>query len=190
MKIEFFYDIDKDVENFIKTLKPANDKELAPFHKLYIDKNGESFEPEKIKAFIQKYISSTDIAAAISKIEKGWVPIQGQFIERAENIFGIKYPEEKITAYLTTNNRCSYNTRRREIALLIVENMVMERGIPNPQTIRQEVGNLAKKLNLKTEELMDFYSVFVPKLLGKVFGCQNVSLTMSNSFSSVNDDNT
>lgn len=111
MKIEFAYDPDKDVENFIKTLKSTTDQSLTNFHKQYIEKQGENFDSDNVKSFILDYLSGVNVLEFVSKIEGEWRPIEQDFIERCEKIFGIKYPLEKISAYLTTNNRCSYNTK-------------------------------------------------------------------------------
>ncbi|MCR4279470.1 MAG: hypothetical protein NUV78_01895 [Candidatus Zambryskibacteria bacterium] len=111
MKIEFAYDPEKDVENFIKTLKSTTDQSLTNFHKQYIEEQGENFDPDNVKSFILGHLSGVNVLEVVSKIEDEWRPIEQGFIERCEKIFGIKYPLEKISAYLTTNNRCSYNTK-------------------------------------------------------------------------------
>jgi len=111
MKIDFVYDIGKDVENFITTLKSVNNKEHTSFHKLYIEKYGQNFKPNLIEDFIKKYTTNLDISFILVDIESSWQSIHDRFIERTEKIFGIKYPYEKVTAYLTTNERCSYNTK-------------------------------------------------------------------------------
>lgn len=111
MKIEFAYDPDKDVENFTKTLKSTTNQSLTNFHKQYIERHGEDFDAEKVRDFISNSLSGVNMLEIISKIENHWKPIEEIFIERCEKLFGIKYPLEKITAYLTTNNRCSYSTK-------------------------------------------------------------------------------
>lgn len=108
MKIEFNYGIDRDIENFTKTLNSVNSNEYTRFQKLFIKKYGTDFKEELIRQFIQERITSTDLTAKLAEIKKSWVDIQGNFIERAESIFGIKYPS-LITVYLTTNQRCTYN---------------------------------------------------------------------------------
>ncbi|MEQ1561527.1 MAG: hypothetical protein ABL899_02260 [Nitrospira sp.] len=69
--------------------------------------------------------------------------------------------------------------RRKELALLVLEKMVVERGIPAGDALRRDVGNLAKKLQVTTEELMELYQSFVPKMLGLTFGFGKVDLIMS-----------
>ena len=51
-----------------------------------------------------------------------WLAVQEEFINRTEKIFGIKYPYEKVTAYLTTNDRCSYNTKENYFFIYIRRN--------------------------------------------------------------------
>lgn len=69
--------------------------------------------------------------------------------------------------------------RRKEIALLIVEQMAIERGVPGSEVFKRDIGNTAQKIEVPTHELMTFYESMVPKVLGRVFGYQVVSLTMS-----------
>lgn len=109
MIIEFAYDINKDVENFIKTLNSINNKEYTMFQKAYLNKHGENFEPEQIKRFIGEYVAGIDMVNKVSEIKNTWLPIQDRFFQRAEKLFGIAYPIKTIQAYLTTNQRCGYN---------------------------------------------------------------------------------
>ena len=71
------------------------------------------------------------------------------------------------------------DNRRKEIALKYVENQILERGIPGKDSLRRELGNEAKRLDISTDELLEFYQSFVPKLLGNIFGYSKVSLEMS-----------
>ncbi|MFZ2484486.1 MAG: hypothetical protein WAX80_02620 [Minisyncoccia bacterium] len=72
--------------------------------------------------------------------------------------------------------------RRKEIALMLVEQLIVENGIRGVQQVRQDTGNMAKKLNLQTQELMDFYELLVPKFLGRVFGYSSVRVSMEKKF--------
>jgi hypothetical protein len=60
--------------------------------------------------------------------------------------------------------------RRKEIALKLVEQRLAERGIPGADELKRDIGNAAKKIGVKTEELMEFYQSCVPQLLDKIFG--------------------
>lgn len=60
--------------------------------------------------------------------------------------------------------------RRKEIALLVVEQMVIERGVPAKDILRREVGNIAKKIGVESSEIMDFYLSMLPKILSGIFG--------------------
>ncbi len=68
--------------------------------------------------------------------------------------------------------------RRREIALKIVEQQTMEKGIPGGDTLKRDMGNLAPKIGIPVEELMSFYQTFAPKVLGGIFGYNEVSVDM------------
>ena len=80
--------------------------------------------------------------------------------------------------------------RRKEIALKVCEKLFIDRGIPGGDSLKRDIGNAAKDLGITTEEAMEFYRSFVPKVLGRLFGFTYVSLNMSNATSSVNPDNT
>jgi len=71
--------------------------------------------------------------------------------------------------------------RRMEIALMVVEQMAVERGIPGADTLKRDIGNQAKKLNLTTDELMLFYRSFVPKIYAQVFGFNSVTIKASSN---------
>jgi len=52
----------------------------------------------------------------------------------------------------------------------LVEQRIVERGIPGAEELKRDLGNAAKKIDVKTGELMEFYESCVPKLLTKIFG--------------------
>jgi len=111
MQLHFSYDIDKDVENIIKSTKAVNNKKLTKFQSLYIQKYGNNFEAGKVKVFIdeQNKINDFDAKKEISDVEERWKKIESRFTERAEKIFGIVYPVAITNVYLTHNERCTYN---------------------------------------------------------------------------------
>lgn len=111
MKLHFAYDIEKDIDNFIRGTNAVNSKKPTKFQILFSEKYGENFEPEKVKAFIEEQdeISSFDASKEIIAIEERWKIAERIFIERVETIFGISYPAPIITVYLTHNERCTYN---------------------------------------------------------------------------------
>lgn len=72
--------------------------------------------------------------------------------------------------------------RRKEIALLLIEARIAERGIPGVNELGRDVGNAAKAIGIETHELMAFYQTFVPKVLGKIFRYNRVSVIMGDAF--------
>jgi hypothetical protein len=77
------------------------------------------------------------------------------------------------------------DARRNEIALKLVEQMVIERGIPGADVLKRDIGNMAKKLNISKEELIELYQWCLPRLLANVFGCKSVKVSLVD-----NDGNT
>lgn len=115
MNITFKYDIDKDVENFVKSTKSVNSKEPT---KLFLLFSGEFDKPTDIneldvKKFVEYYLQKNNINTQekTDELQKRWDIVEGQSIARLERIFKIKYPANVVTAYLTTNERCTYNTK-------------------------------------------------------------------------------
>lgn len=119
MKITFSYSLNKDVENFIKSARSVNNKNFTKLQEVYIEKFGKDFDTAKVKSFIESYNkeSKIDFDATIAEIDKKWRTIEGEFIRRAENIFGV-YPSD-ILAYLSTNSRCTYNTEQNYFFVFI-----------------------------------------------------------------------
>ncbi len=66
--------------------------------------------------------------------------------------------------------------RRKEIALLIVEQLSIERGIPGADVMKRDIGNQAQKIGVSTQELMDFYESLLPRVIARMFGYNHVSL--------------
>ncbi|MDD5289972.1 MAG: hypothetical protein PHT40_02080 [Patescibacteria group bacterium] len=112
MKLNFTYNLDKDIENFIiaKTAVGAREhlsRRQAEYEKIY----GPNLDKEKIKKFILDFTAERKINMAdrIETLQKEWASINDEFFQKIEKIFGVKLPVEEITAYLTVNDRCGYN---------------------------------------------------------------------------------
>jgi hypothetical protein len=109
MKIIFKYDINKDVENIIKTSKAKNDSSLTQTQLKYVERYGDRFEPEKVKEFIHLISDGAKTNNTLLSIQKGWLGIEKRFVEKTEQLFNITYPYPEVTAYLSHNERCGYN---------------------------------------------------------------------------------
>ena len=111
MKLNFSYDLDRDVQNFMNGMKSVNNHKPTKFHQLYIDTYGANIDDFKLKSFITQYIKdqNINISERVKQIENNWLQIQNSFVERCEIIFNTVYPKENIYVYLTTNGRCTYN---------------------------------------------------------------------------------
>ncbi len=110
MKTIFTYNLEKDAENFLKSLNSQNNKKRTKFQEEYIAVCSEDFDEQKVREFIQRYLkeNTIDTAEKLREIENNWKLIEDEFIKRCEKIFSFTCPD-LITVYLTTNNRCTYN---------------------------------------------------------------------------------
>ena len=77
MKLKFLYDIDKDVENVIKSTESINNQQPTKFQNFYVQKYGAGFEGEKIKSLIKKQDKENglDVEKEIAEILKVNIPI-------------------------------------------------------------------------------------------------------------------
>lgn len=113
MKLNFKYDIEKDIENFIKSSKSVNSKKLTKAMEEYVDKYGQVFESDNLREFINEKLGNIDLEKVLTEITDNWLKIESEFISRSEKIFGCTYPIEEVTVYLTLNSRCTYNTAEK-----------------------------------------------------------------------------
>lgn len=111
MKLHITYDIEKDIDNFIRGTNAVNSKKPTKFQIAFSEKYGDNFVVPKVKAFIEEQdkINGFDANKEIVAVEEGWKIAKPIFIPRVEKIFGISYPAPIITVYLTHNERCTYN---------------------------------------------------------------------------------
>lgn len=111
LTLEFNYDLDKDIENFIYGTRAVNISSPTKLQQKYIDKHGTNYEEQQVREFIKSHISETnlDTEKSVRVVEENWKKIEKEFIPRVEQLFDITYPSSTICVNLTTNQRCSYN---------------------------------------------------------------------------------
>lgn len=111
MKVTFAYDFDKDVDNFIRGTRAKNSSQPTPLQEAFIAAHGIDYTEQKVRDFLKV----RDAAAShhpqdfLEEIENNWRAIEDQFSKKAEKMFGVSLPKQKIVVYLTTNQRCTYN---------------------------------------------------------------------------------
>lgn len=110
-KIIFKYDINKDIDNFIRGTRGKNSSKPTKLQEAYVSQNGTNYDKLKIGKFLESYKEKIvfDPEKSIESLRKNWRKIEKPFLERVESIFKITYPNSQIIAYLTTNQRCTYN---------------------------------------------------------------------------------
>lgn len=109
--IRFVYDAEKDAENFIKGASSVNNKKPTKLQELYMEKHGADFNPSKVLAFLEErnVAEGFDFAEIAKTMERNWGGIGKKFMSRVESIFKVTLPQPVVTAYLSTNSRCTYN---------------------------------------------------------------------------------
>jgi hypothetical protein len=113
MKLNFIYDLKKDIENheiiYYTKLKGGESKVLNAF----FDKFGDIFNKDNLQRFITNILISNKIEVdkQIIHFQQSWNKIEEKFFNKMEEIFLIHPPFKKIKVYLTTNDRCSYSLK-------------------------------------------------------------------------------
>jgi len=115
MKLNFSYSKEKDIVNFLNSKKAVNRKTPTKTEELFENKYSGTEDENSLGSSIDSYLKdeNIDIEKKISEAKKAWEPIEDGFIAKAEEIFLYSYPIEEITAYLATNNRCTYNINEK-----------------------------------------------------------------------------
>lgn len=115
MQFIFLYDLEKDVDNYLRASRSVNNPTPTKSQTRYIEEYGPDFDREHLRKFItgqiEKYQLDTIVEARRMSI--GWERIRDQFMERSLNMFSLKDSDEVIHVYLTTDQRCSYNLEGR-----------------------------------------------------------------------------
>lgn len=81
---------------------------------------------------------------------------------------------------LEADNPPMSESRKRDIALRMVEHVMLRRQLPAPNDFMREIGNTAKDIGVDIETLKKFYEALLPKIIGRMLGRKNVSVTSSN----------
>ncbi|MHB9010676.1 MAG: hypothetical protein ACYC49_00395 [Ignavibacteriaceae bacterium] len=103
------------MENFVKSASSINNNEPTRFQETYFKKYGNKIVPSKVKRFIREYLFTNciDTTSKLETIATRWRAIESVFIKRANAIFRINSLTPSIHIYLTTNNRCTYNLKKK-----------------------------------------------------------------------------
>ncbi len=109
MFLKIDYNLNKDIQNYQilsqVEYKGGVSKVLNLFSKKFFD----DFSEENIKKFIKGFVdyNKIDINQKLIKIRGEWGAVEPIFTERINKIFGVNFPLENISAYLTTADRCT-----------------------------------------------------------------------------------
>lgn len=107
----FKYNFNKDVANFINGTQSINNSNPTKLQRAYIAKYKSNYDKSTVQEFLKLYTEKIAFnpSKSVKRLEYNWRQIEKQFIARTEKIFQFSYPASQITAYLTTNQRSTYN---------------------------------------------------------------------------------
>jgi hypothetical protein len=110
MILKFEYELEKDVYNYLAIVGTKNKGGNSHVLDLLTEKHPDWLNHDDIKKWIPGYVSYNhfDIDKSLNEIGNSWEKVEAEFIKRANKIFTIDFQLEKITAYLTTADRCTY----------------------------------------------------------------------------------
>jgi len=111
MKINFKYTKEKDIWCLLNKGKSSNNSsEPTEVYKLLVSKCGQDPTEQATASFIDEYLKENDVSidTYIEKYGADWAVVSGEYQKRAKAIFNITLPQ-KITVYLTVNNRNPYS---------------------------------------------------------------------------------
>ena len=108
--VDFTYNLEKDVENFLKGLQSVNNPNPTKLHEEFFEKHGKEVERSLVKLFLEEKIKTdgVDFGEKIKVIETEWRPLETAFFSRCEEMFDMSLPTP-ITGYVSLNSRCTYN---------------------------------------------------------------------------------
>lgn len=109
MILNFKYDLEKDVYNYLAIAGTKHKGGNSRVLDLFISKHPDWLNYDDIKKWIPSYVSynNFDIDQKLISIQESWEKVETEFIKRANKIFEISFQLDKISAYLTTADRCT-----------------------------------------------------------------------------------
>ena len=131
MKLNIKYDLEKDVENYLRTLykfdfekhgrKNIEGQLLADYPPEFREKIKSAKNKEEAEKHIRDYIQNnfaqrTDLQKRIiDDFKDAWNTEGAKLIKKLEDVYGENFPFKEITIYLVSNKRCPYNFKERWI---------------------------------------------------------------------------
>lgn len=115
-KVIFKFDIEKDLWNnwdTVNYISPWEGKRLKKIPILDEMCKGKKFEEckEELEKFCKPMHNSQLLPLIIESFQKAWDKVNDEFFKILEKITGKNFPFEKVTAYLTTQQRCPYDPK-------------------------------------------------------------------------------
>lgn len=115
MKLKFEYNKEKDIWCLLNKGKSSNNSPTPTrTYSELVSVYGENPDEKSTSLFIDQYFETGnyDVTEYIKKYKKEFEAISSEYQKIAEKVFGLPL-NEKITVYLTINNRCPYSIEEK-----------------------------------------------------------------------------
>ncbi len=109
-KLSIRYDLEKDIENFIKGKNSINSQITTKLQEKYESINDSDYSEDKVRLFLESNSRDINFEQISIKIKDQWNLIENEFLSRCEEIFDIRL-ESEVIGYLSQNQKCTYNWR-------------------------------------------------------------------------------
>lgn len=110
-RLAFAFDVDKDAENFIRGTKSVNSSVPTKLQAEFIAAHGAAYDEPTVRAFLESHRQKIgfDPDRAIAEAGAKWDAVGAEFFARADRMFSLSAQLAPAVAYLTTNQRCTYD---------------------------------------------------------------------------------
>ncbi|MFA6421849.1 MAG: hypothetical protein WCV92_00360 [Candidatus Buchananbacteria bacterium] len=121
MSLNFEYNLKKDAENHRAIAHAKYIGKPSKVIEYFQVKFGGDFSDDKLKRFIKGLIdyNKIDIDQKVLDFKSTWQQVELEFELRMKNLFGDILSLDMFTAYITTNDRCTYSTRDNSFFLTV-----------------------------------------------------------------------
>jgi hypothetical protein len=172
--IEFKYTKEKDAENLLKASHSKNSTKVTRTQAAYIERYGSEFTQEHASAFVAAHTAALnlDMEAACREVEARWRVIEKEFLGRLSGIFGTDLSDLQARAYLTIDQRCTYNVAERYFFVYAQSKdtnaIIMHELLHLPtHDIFGDRGLLPEQFNAFKESLTELLNIECADLLGE-----------------------
>ena len=110
-RVRFLYDPERDADNLIRGARSVNNPAPTKLQSEFLAVHGPGYDPGAVRTFLADHArdSGFDGSALAAGLAEAWSAVEDEFFTRAGRMFPTAPSLAPVTAYLTTNQRCTYD---------------------------------------------------------------------------------